>query len=1181
MKNLLFSLLALSVVSAAQASMGDGDVVAVDFGDGGSLANYNVISDTTTSIADLSRLSDGSSTGVSLATTADAYFMGSGYLASTDTGLDFFDTINTANSTVYADGLISNTGGSDTITLTFTGLDDSLEYDLVGGLSRESNPANFGTRWTIDGVDAQSTDGSASGGYVEFKGLSTTSPGTLVITLTDTGTHAAVSQLSLVASGTPSIPSSPELPADEVVAFFDPIVEDASATVSEINDMTIGGTWSASLPTSSLFAENTGGYAYALNGASAQGDYMELTLDNGGLDFSTGEVAINFQMLSTRAATAGNKHTTVIGYDGSDEIFRLKYTSVGAGANNAITVTTEDGEESMGFTPLRHVAQTTTPSGFQDFSIVLSGGEVAFSGSSLTAQSGAVLNSGEKLTSLRWEITGSNTSNQGFWLDDLQIRDGLPAAPRAPTDRPNVIFILMDDMGYSDVSTYGASRLSTPNIDGLASDGLKFTTFVLPGNVCSPTRASFLTGAYPSRCGMPFAHSNPYENHWFLGLDPDEITIAEQCRSRGYKTCMIGKWHLGDQTEFLPHNQGFDRYFGTHGNSGSVYDETEVAYSSLPQSTLTSLYTQRIREHIREYRDRPFFIYYPHNYPHTPYTEGNAFDGSTGSGERSDVIKELDWSIGQMVAELEANGILENTLIIFTSDNGAVPPASYGNAPFRGAKYVTWEGGHRVPFIMYWKGQIDTPAELADPQVWAMDVFPTVSELAGAPMPTDRVYDGTSLVPLLSNQPIARAADAPFYYYSGDNLQCVRKGDWKLHVPRTEYQLPWWDQIKPPPSDYQLYDLSIDPDESDNVADANPAIVAELTALAASIREELGDSDSTDGSLIMGSGQRGTGTLFPEVPIILNENSDYNYVPDWNSLTAVEKGRAVTRRYVDNVGGGADFIDGTVLPYSWEFLNADEASGGNEVAMTPGISVGTQGNTGFVGAGSAGLIGSASTASFVINSENTGNGATEGEDLLIATDDNTDRDFVIVRYTVTKEDISFGKTRANVSGSFRDLVGDTDDASVTTKVYLNDDEVFTATGSAGRLSKADGTFGFSAMPMAVGDTISFVIGSNGSNDGDEVALQISMEFDLDTSVTAGDLWLSMKSSPFVAEGIAGLEFKGKLGLSYRVEQSLDLGATDSWETVEQIPFLTTSPYDVFVESEADDERAFWRVVRDE
>ncbi len=1169
--------LTLTAVSPSSNPILAGDVIRVDFGTTVSTGNYNVIHSGSLSIDELVRFSDGALVGVGLNVTATNPLDNTANVPST-AGLA---NINATDPNVYGDGLLSTNGsngaGNDIITLTFTGLNDSLYYDLSGALARSASGSNFSTTWSVAGASSQVSDGTPENGHVNFSSLSAPG-GALVVTLTDNVRQSGLAQLALVATTTPPPeppdPPTPDLP-DGVTVIFDPAAGDTVASVSNLDHMTIGGTWNAMLPSVSRFDANTGdGYHYVMDGASAQGDFMELTLDGSGLDFSASEVAVNFEMLATRASAAGDIHTTLIGYDGANEIFRLKYESNTNNTLNFITATTGDGDTAMGFTPLRWITPANVPSGLQDFRILLSGSQVSFSGSSLTPQGGPVLNAATKLTRLRWEITGTSTANQGFWLDDIQIRDGLPGAPRAASDRPNVIFVLMDDMGYSDVSCYGATKVKTPNIDSLASGGLQFTTFVLPSNVCSPTRASFLTGAYPSRCGIPMAVNHPNENHWFLGLDPDEITVAEQCRKRGYKTHMVGKWHLGTQDVFLPFNQGFDHWFGTYGNGGEIYDEGKEAYSTFPETKLTSLYTQRVRKHIRENRNRPFFIYYAHNYPHDPYTEGNAFDGSTGNGTRSDVIKEVDWSIGQMVAELEAQGILENTMIIFSSDNGAVPPSSYANAPFKGSKYVTWEGGHRVPFIMYWKGQVQTPAVLNSPQVWAMDLFPTMSELVGGTMATGRVYDGTSLVPLLSNQAIARAADAPFYYYNGDNLQCVRKGDWKLHVPRTVYQLPWWDQIQPPPSTYKLYDLSVDPGETTDVAAANPAIVAELTALADAIRLELGDADPTSGSLVMGSGQRGTGTIFPEVPTILNLDSDYAYVPDWNSLTDAQKGRGKTLFHASGVNSGGVYINGSTLPAGWQYLNASEASGGTEVALTPAAVVGSQGNTGFIGSGStpAGLIGSASTGSFVIESGNTANAGVVGTDLLVVTDEDPGRDFVIVRYTITGNDVSLGKTRANISGSFRDLVGGTSDDSVAVHVFHNETELFAATGSAGRLLEAAGTFGISSLSVAANDTISFVIGSNGSRDGDEVALKSSIQFVSETSPQELALGIGAASS-FIGS-TKTLQLYATPGMSYRVQKSLDL--TGGWKTVDDIPVLPRSPYDVPVE--ATEDRAFWRVL---
>ncbi|VGO13210.1 Arylsulfatase [Pontiella desulfatans] len=1162
--------LALAAFTPPLPPIEPGDVIRVDFGTTVPGGNYNVIHSGNLSISNLILFSDGSAVDVGLEVTSTNPYDNINNVAST-AGLLHIDA---TNAEVYADGFLSaDASAADSVTLSFTGLDDSLYYYLSGGLSRSSSPENFSTTWSVPGVSSQIADGTEGNGYVEFFSLMS-SGGTLTVTLTDNVRQSGLAQLALVATDVPpetELPPAPELPED-VTVFFNPTASEAVATIDKLDAVTIGGRWEASLSDTRRFDENIGGFLYLMDGASAQGDFVELVLDGGGLGFSATDVAIGFEMLAARAsATAGDKHTTLTGYDGTNEIFRLKVDSNSDNTLNTVTVTTDDGDESMGFVPLRWITENSgPPSGLQDFRIVLSGTNISFSGSSLTEQEGPVLNSSQTLTSLRWEITGAATDNQGFWLDDIRIWDGLPTAPRDPTDKPNIIFVLMDDMGFSDISCYGATKLDTPNLDAMAADGLRFTTFLSAANVCSPSRAAFLTGAYAQRCGIPMAVNEPFQNHWFLGLDPDEITIAEQCRSQGYKTFMIGKWHLGTEDVFLPFNQGFDRWLGTWGNGGEVYDDNEVIYSTFPETILTSLYTQRVREHIRENRDRPFFIYYPHNYPHTPFSEGNAFDGSTGSGERSDVLKEVDWGMGQMVAELEAQGILENTMIVFSSDNGAVPPSNYANAPFRGSKYVTWEGGHRVPFIVYWKGQVQTPAVLDAPQVWAMDLFPTVSELVGAEVPDDRVYDGTSLVPLLTDDEIDRDADEPFYYYTGDNLQCVRSGDWKLHVPRTEYQLPWWDQIKPPPSTYSLYDLSTDVHEDTDVSAANPDIVAALSNLAESIVLELGNPDPATGIMVWGSGQRGTGTLFPEVPTIVNNESDYSYVPDWNTLTAAEKGRGATRQGMGGVVDAAnEFINGSVLPYGWDYLEASAPIGGSEAAMTFNTVVGSEGNTGFAGSGAAALIGSADAGSYVIDSANTANNGVVGTDLLVVPGDG----YVIVRYTIEENDVSFGKTSATISGSFRDLVGGTSDDSVSVQVFHNDTELFLATGSAGRLLLADGSFNLTNVTATAGDTISFVVGSNGSIDGDEIALRASLGFEVSADPAAHAATIG--SGTFFPDGTAMLQFSGTPGQGYCIEQTSDLTASNGWNVVDELPYLPTSPYGVHVD--VSEEQGFWRI----
>ncbi|MEI6891442.1 MAG: sulfatase [Pontiella sp.] len=446
-------------------------------------------------------------------------------------------------------------------------------------------------------------------------------------------------------------------------------------------------------------------------------------------------------------------------------------------------------------------------------------------------------------------------------------------------EQPNVIFILMDDMGYSDVSCYGATKVRTPNIDRMAAEGMQFTDFHTAASICSPSRAAFLTGAYPQRAGLYMGINPKREAHWFLGLNPDEITLAEQFKKQGYTTAMVGKWHLGMQEKFLYWHQGFDHYYGAPENMGHdkrFYDGRKVIYKNTPLDRLTSLYTQRMIKYIEDFKDQPFFIYFAHNYPHTPYKAGPKFRGSSKDGMRGDIIQEVDWGIGEILNALEANGILENTLVIFSSDNGPIS-AEYSK-PYRGTKFVSLEGGHRVPFIMYWKGVVQ-PARSEVPVI-AMDLFPTLSELMGAPLPDDRIYDGVSLTPLFTGGAIVRSSEEPFYYYNCENLQAVRVGDWKLHLPRTKQQLPFWAVKKQKPIQTpELYNLAMDVGERQDVASQHPERVSQMMALAEATRLKLGEFG------MRGSEQRPTGTLFPEVPILSNEKQD------WAPLSDEEKGR--------------------------------------------------------------------------------------------------------------------------------------------------------------------------------------------------------------------------------------------------------------------------------------------------
>ncbi len=449
---------------------------------------------------------------------------------------------------------------------------------------------------------------------------------------------------------------------------------------------------------------------------------------------------------------------------------------------------------------------------------------------------------------------------------------------RTEQTRPNVIFVLADDLGYSDLSCYGATQVRTPHLDRLASEGIRFSKFHTAASICSPSRAAFLTGAYPQRCGLYMGINPIRDPHWFLGLHPDEITLAEQFQSQGYRTLLVGKWHLGTEPEFSPLEQGFDDYYGmpcNYHHSPRFYDGRQEVFARTPLDRLTELYTQRLAKFIRQDDVSPFFIYYAHNYPHTPFKPGRQFQGTSADGDRGDVIQEFDWSMGQIRRALDETGMASNTIIIFTSDNG--PTNNRYAVPFRGTKYVTFEGGHRVPFIFHWPALIKQ-GTVSDTDVNAMDLFPTLCEIIHAPLPSDRVYDGLSLTPIFRGKSLARAPADPFYYYNCENLQAIRRGDWKLHLPRRREQVPFWDKNKAFSnlSRPVLFNLRTDPGEKQDVAEAYPDIVRELLQSAENVRAELGEFSRR------GAAQRPTGSLFPDAPVI-------SHPRDWNEVSAAQQ----------------------------------------------------------------------------------------------------------------------------------------------------------------------------------------------------------------------------------------------------------------------------------------------------
>lgn len=422
--------------------------------------------------------------------------------------------------------------------------------------------------------------------------------------------------------------------------------------------------------------------------------------------------------------------------------------------------------------------------------------------------------------------------------------------------KPNFIIIFVDDLGYGDVGCFGSKEHRTPHIDQMASEGMKFTDFYVACSVCTPSRAALLTGCYPQRLNM---HED--ENGRCVlfpnsrkGLHPDEITIAEILREQGYKTACIGKWHLGDQPEFLPTRQGFDYYFGipySNDMDRDIIDEEfmprgvplplmrneEVIEAPAQQDTLTKRYTEETISFIRKNREFPFFVYLPHSMVHWPRHASEAFKGKSANGIYGDAVEEIDWSTGEIIKVLKEIGIDSNTLVIFTSDNGADGGGS--NEPLRNEKGSTYEGGIRIPCVMRFEGKI--PAGMLCHEVCsAIDFLPTMARLSGTEPAKDRKIDGKDIWPLISGMPGAKSPHEAFYYYQIDQLQCVRSGKWKLHLPMEVKKRNWGEPEGKTP--LQLYNLKTDIHEDHNLADEHPDVVSRLLALAETMKKDIGDA---------------------------------------------------------------------------------------------------------------------------------------------------------------------------------------------------------------------------------------------------------------------------------------------------------------------------------------------------
>jgi arylsulfatase A len=351
------------------------------------------------------------------------------------------------------------------------------------------------------------------------------------------------------------------------------------------------------------------------------------------------------------------------------------------------------------------------------------------------------------------------------------------ARGQSQQQQPNVIFIYADDLGYGDLRCYG-SRIQTPNLDRMASEGIRFQQFCSASSVCTPSRAALLTGRYPNRMGME-GLLFPEDKK---GIPATETTIGQMVQGAGYRTACIGKWHLGAYPEFLPTSRGFDEYFGipysNDMNPRVLMRNTEVLEQNCKLDTLTQRYTDEAVGFINRSKDRPFFLYLPHTFPHIPLAASPRFRKKSKVGLYGDAVMELDWSVGEVLKALAENGIDENTLVMFSSDNGPWYQGSAG--PLRGRKGDTWEGGMRVPFIARWKNRIPggrTTSSFAS----TLDILPTVARLAGSRLPSQPL-DGADIWPLLSND--EHVDRELFLYFDGWDLQCARMDRWKLHIAR-------------------------------------------------------------------------------------------------------------------------------------------------------------------------------------------------------------------------------------------------------------------------------------------------------------------------------------------------------------------------------------------------------------
>lgn len=436
---------------------------------------------------------------------------------------------------------------------------------------------------------------------------------------------------------------------------------------------------------------------------------------------------------------------------------------------------------------------------------------------------------------------------------------GLEARPARAAERPpNFLVILCDNLGYGDIGCFGSTKHRTPHVDRLAREGMRFTDFYSSSGVCTPSRASLMTGCYPRRVNMHVSDrgASVLQPVARKGLHPDEVTIAEVLKKRGYTAALLGKWHLGDQPAFLPTRQGFDFYLGIPYSDDMtprpnqnwpelpLMRQEKVIEAPVDRNLLTKRYTEEAIRLITANRDKPFFVLLSHAMPgstRTPYAS-EPFRGKSANGPWGDSVEEIDWSTGELLRTLKELDLDRQTLVIWTSDNGAPrrDPPQGSNLPLAGWGYTTAEGGQRIPCAMRWPGKIPAGKDCNE-LATLMDLLPTLAHLAGADLPTDRTLDGKDITPLMFARPGAKSPHEAFYYYHMDQLQAVRSGPWKLYLPLEKRRAG--SRIVESDVPARLYNLREDLGERKEVSKAHPEVVSRLEALAQRAREDLGDLD--------------------------------------------------------------------------------------------------------------------------------------------------------------------------------------------------------------------------------------------------------------------------------------------------------------------------------------------------